>query len=195
MLETVTAPADPAVSTADAKAHLRVTFDDDDALIGSYISAAERMIEETAHVQLMQATYRYHLPEWPGECVELPRPPLQQVTSITYYDSDGNSQTLAASVYDVEAFRFVGRVRLKPGQSWPTLDSTKRHPIQINYIAGAATAGAIEKLRRQALLLLVTHLYEMRQPYVPGVSISEVPKTVDSLVALFRVPHPPPTEF
>ncbi len=61
--------------------------------------------------------------------------PLQTVLSITYADSAGNSQTMSASDYVVDAESDPARIMPATGTSWPSTSA------QINTVAVTATAG------------------------------------------------------
>jgi len=88
------APASEPITLTEAKAHLRVEtdFTEDDTIIGTFISAARESCEARTGRQLVTATYALRLGGFPcGDSIELPKPPLVSVTSITYVDTDGTT--------------------------------------------------------------------------------------------------------
>lgn len=92
----VTAPALEPLERSDVKDHLRITATDEHDLLDAMIVAARRYAEDIGtHRQLLTATWRRTLDHFPA-VIELPRPPLQAVTSIKYVDSNGTIQTLGA---------------------------------------------------------------------------------------------------
>lgn len=190
MIEQVTAwsSVESPVSVADAKSHLRVTFDTDDALIADYIELAQRTIIDESESALTQITYRAHLRRWPcGTEIELPFPPLASVTHVKYYaPGDASMTTMPASDYTVESHRQVGALVLAPTASWPEVDTDRTRPIEIEFVAGEAAA-SLSAIKRQAVLLMVAHAYELRQPVLPGVSVSEVPRTLEAMINRFRI--------
>jgi len=178
-------PAIEPVSLAEAKAHLRVTYSDEDALIASQIVAARQWIEEQTYRQLITATWDLVLDEFPSgdKPIQVPRAPLQSVTSIEYTDTAGDAQTLDASRYVVTASRQPGLIRPAYGLVWPeALDAPDT--VTVRFVAGYGTAGAVPELLRAAIKLLVAQLYEFREPVLTA-SANEVPLGVQRIVQMY----------
>ena len=109
------------ISLAQAKRQLRVDGTDDDTFISSLISAARNYVENQCSVSLVAATFRQTLDAFPAsDTISLNFPPLQYVSSITYVDSAGDTQTLATTVYSVLTTERPGKIKLKYLQEWPT---------------------------------------------------------------------------
>jgi uncharacterized phiE125 gp8 family phage protein len=72
---------------------------------------------------------------------ELHWSPVSSISSVTYIDTDGDSQTLSADTYELGQRYGMGILRLKYDQSWP---STRSHEdvITVTYVAGYGTAVA-----------------------------------------------------
>ncbi len=87
----LTAPTEEPITLDEAKLHLRVEIDDDDTLILGMIKAAREYAEVVTHRRLITQTWRYYLDSWPEDkdYIEMPFPPLQSISSITYTDCDG----------------------------------------------------------------------------------------------------------
>ncbi len=180
----VTPPA-PIVSTDEAKAQLRVDFDDDNALIDALIDAATSHLDGWAGVlqrALGAQTLKVTLDGFPAEPLRLPCPPIIAITAITYIDADGAEQTVDAATYELSA---GGVLRLAYGQDWPTPRSDD-DPVTITYTAGYDTVpGPI----RQAILLMVGDLYANRETVVVGTVSAEIgmAPTVATLIGPYRV--------
>lgn len=179
-------PASEPVSLDEAKLHLRVDGDDEDDFIAGLLVAAREYFEETTRRALISQTWRLSLDEWPDE-IELPKPPLVSVTSITYKDDVGAQTTLSSSVYLVDTESEPGRIVLASGQSWPAGTLYPVNPIQVTYVAGYGAATAVPERMKQAIKLLLGHWYENREATVAGTIMKEIPLGIDSLIWLNRV--------
>lgn len=132
-----TPPTLDPVSLVAAKTHLRVDIDDEDAYIETLITVASNWAEETTSRSLTTQTWTLYLDDWPQhDYIRLPRPPLQSVTSVEYYDTDGNSSTFSTDYYDVDTDSDPGRVVLKYGETWPSTTLQPMNPVKIIYVAG-----------------------------------------------------------
>jgi uncharacterized phiE125 gp8 family phage protein len=190
------AAADP-VSLVEQKTHMRVDHADEDALITSLITAATKHLETVMDRAFVTQTLRASLPCWPSTCrygpespaygeILLPRAPLQSVTSITYVDSGGTSQTWGTSNYQVDAQHLPGRIVPAFGATFPTLRTETINPVSIVYVAGYGLAAAVPEPIKAAIKLLAAHWYENREPVVVGNIVTPLPMAVESLLWSYR---------
>lgn len=165
----VTAPTTEPLTTAEVKLHLRVDHSVEDTPIAMYAKAARQAVEEQCWIALMTQTWDYFLDAWPvnGE-IELPRPPLQSVTAITYRDDDGTTHTLSASDYNVDTSGLLGRVVLKPSAAWPTVELDSGSPIKVRFVAGYASAALVPDMAKTAVLWLCGEMYQYREAIIGG---------------------------
>lgn len=109
--------------------------------------------------------------------------------AVTYLDTAGAVQTLAPATYVVESFDSrPGRLWLNVagGYSWPdTLD--RFDAVRVQYTVGWATAGQVPGPLKQAVLLLVSQMYEYRTPQVTGTIVSSLEFAIDALTAPYRM--------
>ena len=109
--------------------------------ITELIKSVRDSCEFEAERSLLQQTWAMTLDAFPAsDTIELPRPPLSSVSSITYIDENGSSQTFSSANYDVDATREVGRIRLTPTASWPATQAGKAIAVTSTYVAGYGTA-------------------------------------------------------
>lgn len=120
-------PIDPALFMRWA----RVDDEEERALFAMVTKAARQLCEKRIGRSLITQKWTGKLDCWPT-CNEigLPRGPVQAVESVIYLDEADATQTLATSVYEVDALSLRPRLALRAGQSWPTL-STRRQAITI----------------------------------------------------------------
>lgn len=169
-VKVVSPPTLEPVTLMQAKAHLRVDSSDDDALITRLIESAREHVENVTRRSYIQRVYRMTMDEF--DEVELPFPPAISVSSITYKDANGATQTLSTSVYEVatDSELYPGIVRLAYNQEWPeTLDQPGA--VTITWTAGYGSSGSptdlgqddIPEAVKQAILIVLGDLYENRE--------------------------------
>lgn len=181
-------PAVEPVHVIEARDHLRVDSGDDDSVIEDVISAAREHIEEAARRALVTQTWKLYLDEWPVfDFINLPRPPLQSVTSVKYTDKDGLQTTWDSSNYLVDTASEPGRIVLAYGVSWPNVTLRPMNPIEVTFVAGYGDPDDVPQRWRRAILLLAGHWYENREATISGTIARTVPFAVESLINLDRI--------
>lgn len=153
---TIPATSEP-VTTEEAKRRLHVDFADDDADIDLLIESARDHIEKYCNVRFASQTVEM---KCDGFCdlARLPEAPVTSVSSITYVDTDGATQTLATSVYELRADGLDAEIVRKYGQQWPPIQIGSR--ITVTAVVGYAEAPAAVK---HAALLFIADAYENRE--------------------------------
>lgn len=175
-LSLTTGPASEPISLTEAKAQLRLEISADDDLVTDLIQGAREAVEDITKRQLITATWKLTLDAFPAEIV-LPLPPLQSVSSIKYYDTDGNQQTLSSSLYSVDTQSQPGRITPAYGESWPDT-RTINNAVEVNFVAGYGDAGSDVPMKiRQAMLLYITWGYEDRE------AMKMKPRAIDDLLS------------
>lgn len=115
------------------------SYDEDVNEVSAAILEAVSDVEGKTGLALLTQTWDTHLNEFPSndnrDEILLPVGPVQSITSFTYVDVDGATQTLVAGT-DYEALLPAKSVaRLRPITVWPpTKDVYKA--ISIRYVAG-----------------------------------------------------------
>lgn len=185
-LELVTSTSGLVVSLAEAKKHCRVDISDDDSYLTSLILRAQAFVETNimGHRQLLTATYDLPVMAWWNDSLRLPRPPLQSITSVKYYDIAEQQLTVESTKYLVRrAWRQPGCLSLLPYQYWLYSLSLREYPITIRFVCGYETVASVPETLKQAILLLVAHWYLFREPVVASGAVpQEISMTVKSLL-------------
>lgn len=150
----VTGPTSEPVTMQEAKRQLFIAETDTshDEEVVHLVQAAREQWEHDTDSSMLTQTLRVTAERLSGREIKLPSRPLQSVTSVTYYDSEDVSQTLATSVYSVDTSS--ERIVLKWNQSWPTL-AIRWDAVTITYVAGNTNRSAIPSIAKQAMLLLI----------------------------------------
>jgi uncharacterized phiE125 gp8 family phage protein len=182
------APALEPVTVAEAKAHLRVDGEAEDTLIASLILTSRLHIETAVGLALITQSWRLQLDRWPdGRDVELPLRPLQSVDEVRLIDAAGDPTIITASQYLVDVASMLPRLVRRSALPQPGQEA---RGIEIDITAGYGdAAGDVPAPLRQALLLLVAHWYEHRDPIEIGADDMAVPSVVSELLAPFKVPR------
>lgn len=123
--------------------------------------------------------------------IELPKGNVGTVSSIKYIDSNGVQQTLDPSVYTVDAVSVPGKLRLAYNQMWPPTRWPQWDAVRIRYTVGWDFDGGGKWLGptplKQAILLLISQMYENRTPEVIARAIVQIQFTFDALTAPYRL--------
>jgi uncharacterized phiE125 gp8 family phage protein len=180
------APAAEPISVAEAKAHLRVDADDEDALTGSLIVAARMLVERTMGLALVTQGWSYFLDHWPERgCIALPLLPVQTVSAVTVHGDDGGATVLDAESYAVDVLSAPARLVLTATP--PSMVTRAFNAFEVAFTAGYGDAGSdVPQPIRQAILLLVAHWFEGREPVGLGAGPQEVPAIVAGLLQPYR---------
>jgi uncharacterized phiE125 gp8 family phage protein len=182
------APTQTPVSLDEAKAHLRVDHPDDDATVAAMIKAATSAAEQFLRRSLCTQTLRLALREFPVGAIELPRPPVQAITAISYLGIAGGLWATILNIDDGRIYEFdqhANAVVLLPNKSWPST-VTYRTSVTIDYVAGYASPAAIPDAIRQAILMTVGHFFANREDVVTGTIATALPRSAESLLWPFR---------
>lgn len=185
-LELFTAPAIEPITLTEVKEHLRIDSSNtsEDDFINTLIAAATVYYQSRSWRQLITATYKQYLEDFPAVGMELRKPPLQSVTSIKYEDTNGVEQTLSSSVYQVDVKSEVGRIVLADGESFPDTDEVI-NAVTIEYKAGYGDAASdVPALVKSVLKLIVAHLFENRDMVTKMGTPAQVPfpEAIDMLI-------------
>ncbi|MBT8199586.1 MAG: head-tail connector protein [Acidimicrobiia bacterium] len=187
-LTVTTAPTREPVSANELIEHLRADQAEDHDLIKDLAQAAREYAEDVTGRALVTQTLTYALDAFPaGGVIQLPKPPLASVTSITYTDVDDASQTMSTGDYSVDTAATPGRILLEPDASWPTSVKDIPGAVSILYVAGYGNPSSVPESIRAAIKLLVGNWYENREATISGTIIAEVPMAAKSLLWSNRV--------
>jgi uncharacterized phiE125 gp8 family phage protein len=180
---------------------------EDDSLIGADITAAREWCEMVSGLSLAPRTLEAVFNRFPtvpttwidpcctervvdyrfGEIV-LPYPPVTSVTTFAYMDGDGVEQTVGATDYVLDNASWPHRIYKAASYTWPTTQVIP-NAVRVRYLAGYSLTAdespqvqiTLPKALRQAMLLMLTHLYENRGE-VEATKFERLPVGAESLL-------------
>lgn len=138
----VTAPVRLPVSIGEAKAAAKIESEDEDALVDAWITEAAAFVAEYCGRQLITSTFDAYFDRFPGcadrwgeYSLELPLGPVQSVTSVTYLDGNGATQTWPATEYRLDRQKSPARVVRGYDKSFPTY-RLQSGSVVVRFVAG-----------------------------------------------------------
>lgn len=192
-LKLITAAASYPVTTAEARARLRIDHYDDDDDIASMIAAATAHAEQFTGRAFIDQTWDYYLDAFPASgAIQIPKPPLIGIEGVFSRDSAGTETQIAAAGYLVDSATAQARLALIFGGTWPTIDSIV-NAVRIRFRAGyvdydsSPAAGEVPADIKNAILMIVGTLYAHRETIVIGQSAVALPWGAEHLLRQHRV--------
>ena len=199
------APSVEPVSLEEAKLWIDIpsSFTDQDSRITSLIKSAREMAEHYMRIALITQTQEYTLDEIPRkrggtwldnafgtiqiatselygsqyDYIDLPRGPVQSVSSFQYYDTSDTINTFSSDNYYVDTAN--NRIVLNYSQIWP-VDLRDQNAILITYISGFGDAATdVPESIKNGMLMHIQRMYETRYA-------CDVPKECKSLYDIYR---------
>ena len=166
------------LTTAELKAHLRVTHADEDGLIEAYRQAACEWVNAYCNTRIKSTAVTAKFTGFSAQ-MELPLGPAVSVSSIKYRNGAG---TLSTFDFDKVQFDLNRQPPLMRFKEIPDTDPHAVAAVEIVYVAGYAS---VPEAMAQAVRFLVGHFYENRQA-AEVATVREVPMGVKALLSSYR---------
>ena len=181
------APAIEPVTLAEAKAHLRVDHADEDAFIASLIVTSRLHIEAALGLALITQGWTESVDAWPaGREIELSLRPVQSIDLIRVVTGPSTFATLSALDFVLDGSAAKSRIVWQAAASRP-IPAQPASGIEIAFTAGYGDAAAdVPAPIRHALLILLAHWYEQREPVEVSDKVLPLPSMVGDLLAPYR---------
>ena len=187
----VTPPVLEPVTVADARLALGQAAGADAPVLALHIISARELAERFTGRAFITTTLCLHLDAFPASSqldwwdgvrdgvlperqasITLARPPVQAVTSITYTDSVGVTQTVDSGHYYLAGDRVI----LTPGNAWPS--GARTGTVQITYTAGyGADPSFVPGAIRSAIIAHVRDVMERPNATVSSESVDNASVT------------------
>lgn len=179
--ELTTPPSVEPVTLSEAKAHARVEHSGEDALFTRLIAAARRHVEHAAGLALITQTWTWEAIGWGAadRGIMLRPHPVKTLVSVSINGLDSTAN------FVLRKGRPAG-ITLVSGAPVPP-DNAQ---IIATFTAGFGADGtAVPDDLKQAMLFLIAHWYENREPTPAAMSlpmVGDIKFTFDALLAPYR---------
>jgi len=186
VLSIFTRPTITPISLADAKAQMRIDSTDDDAEVDRVMRAAAEFFAASIAGGRTWTPTVFDLTEggFPlgRDRLYLPSPPLASVTSVSYYDTAGDAQTLEETTdFTVMApSDEQGWIVPIVNTYWPTTQD-RDDALTVRFTAGYADRDAVPERAKHAIRLLFGHWWENREAVAIGTISSEIELSVRTI--------------
>lgn len=179
-----TAPAVEPVTLAEAKEHLKLDHEGEDALIEGLIRAAREEVEAATGLALIDQNWRLTLDRIPvTKVVRIACHPIREILSVTAFGADGEGVL-------VDPATFMLDQHSRPARLWFSRRPEARRAmngIEIDFVAGFGEAGPdVPDTLKRAILLLVAHWFEFRAAFGPESQPVSFPNGYERMIAPWR---------
>lgn len=185
----ITAPTKRSVSAIEFKEFARMRASTaEDALIDSFIAAAEEYAENHMKRSIMAQQWRLTLDDIADE-IELPRGPLSTVatavSNFSYLDSSNATNAMPSTAYTVDTDAVNPVIHLTYDAEWPSDILNFRNSVNIEYWTGYADKNSVPANIKTWIKLKTAAWYENREAFTVGSGnfLTEMPRShVDGLL-------------
>lgn len=172
----------PLISTAEAKANLRVEHSDEDDVIARLCLAVTDLLDgytgETGRA-LVQQTIEWVV-EYEEGVLTAPVGPVSSITSVTYLDEDGDQIDTEVTLSVTASL--LGEDKIKLGR---VEDGVTPAYLKIEYVAGPSQSNPTPSAIIQAAHLLIGHYYENREDST-AMKVEAIPMCATTLIDRHR---------
>lgn len=156
----VTAADDRVITPSDLRTHSRIDDTAEDSYLEQLIDSATQAAESYTWRRFVTQTWDQSFNAFCDPLV-LRYPPLVSVTSVTYIDGAGDTQTLSTDVYETGRVNGLDVVRRKYSQVWPT---TQAHAdvVTVRMVVGYGDPDDVPEKIKDAVRVHADHHFKTR---------------------------------
>lgn len=147
-----TPPIAEPLTLEETKLYLRVDSEDEDDLITSLITVARQAAETYMRRSILTQSWVVAFDDYAPAEVNLPRGPVQEITSVKLISQDGGESIVSSATYYLSA----GREKLCFNAS------PIGHIVEILYVTGYEDASDVPAAIKQGMLAHIAELFENR---------------------------------
>lgn len=177
-----TEPGTEPLSLSEAKAHLRVTADSEDALITDLIKSARMYCENTTRRPLISQEWEMYIDCFPP-LLRVEKTPVVSIDKVSYIaedTEDGSYTDLEEDTdYQTDLKSMFPRILPAYGKCWPDTRCVM-NAVRVQFTVGYANASKVPGPIKQAMKLLISSWFNNREAIVSGngVTVAELPAPV-----------------
>lgn len=190
-LKLITGPSVEPVTVEEMLPYATLDNDDDASILSMLIQAARRQAENLTRRAFITQTWDLYLDQFPSWEIRIPNPVLQSITSISYVDTAGDTQVLAADQYTIDLASEPARVTPAYGLLWPSSRS-QINAVTIRFVAGYGGSASVPEGIRQWIYMRVATAMRNREEYRMdyGLALAQLPpSSIDGLLDPFRIDY------
>jgi uncharacterized phiE125 gp8 family phage protein len=176
------------------KTWLHIDHSAEDTLIDSLVKAHRKKVEEDQNRALITQTWTLTADSFAAlqddrGALIIPKPTLQSITSITYVDTDGDSQTWSSALYSVDTATEPGRVTPIFGESYPSTQNIM-NAVTIVFVAGYGTATTTVPNETLTAIKILVGCDMARGDETDGIKIAQMRKSAKMLIGINALETP-----
>lgn len=149
------------MSVEELKEYSRIDSSDEDNLLSEFLTAATRAAEQYTHRAFLTQTWDLTYDSF-RSLMRIPLGETQSITSISYVDTAGDSQTVTSTVYREDLSTEPARITLATNQTWPTADSVT-NAVTVRFVAGYGAESAVPQEIKDAIRVAASYRYMCRE--------------------------------
>lgn len=135
-LKLITPPILEPVSVEDVKIYTHIDHDVDDKLLLSWIKTARILAENHQRRAYFEQTWEMSFDNFPNLPLFIPRPPLNHIEFIHYYDSNNTMTDMDLDEFIIDTSHEPGRLSHGYNEIWPSVILRPIDAIKIRYVCG-----------------------------------------------------------
>lgn len=169
----VTYPSGTIITLAEAKLHLRITADDQDAVINDCIKAATNLVESYTNQLFQSRTFVAYMDEsefCSYQTINILKYPITSIDSIKYLDTSGVEQTFSTGNYSTDLTDCPARIL-------PTTTASVKANVlnqyRVYFTAGFASRDSIEPELINWIKIFTGFFFNTRQPEYTGLNVNQ----------------------
>ena len=137
----ITAPATEPVTEALLREHATLDSNVSSALLTLYLKAARASAEGITGRAILPQTWEATFDAF-SDALELAKPPVVSISSLSYYDTSGTLQVLSPTAYVLDARTLPGWVVPVYGESWPATQP-RVNAVTVRFVSGYANEASV----------------------------------------------------